>query len=133
MHRRSLFLLLIAVLAVEITSCGGGHSTPPPVTVTVFAGSQTVPAGKTAFFTATVANSTNQSVTWAVVGGAANGTINSVGIYTAPASIPNPPAVTVTATAQADPAATGQASITVTVGVTVFPGSAALQTLGTAQ
>jgi len=45
--------------------------------------------------TAVVNNSTNQSVTWAVTGGAANGSIDSNGLYTAPALVPNPAAVTV--------------------------------------
>src|SRR6185369_8950891 len=69
--------------------------------------------------------SSNQSVTWSVTGG---GTINSTGLYTAPASVPSG-AVTVQATSVASPTATGSASVTVTnstlpVSVTISPTSA---------
>jgi hypothetical protein len=40
----------------------------------------------------------NQSVTWAVTGGSANGAIGGTGMYTPPAVVPNPATVTVTAT-----------------------------------
>jgi len=49
-------------------------------------------------FSATVTNGTSQTVTWAVTGGSANGTIDSTGLYSAPANVPNPAAVIVTAT-----------------------------------
>jgi hypothetical protein len=91
------------------------HATPTEtltvgtnVTVTVSPGSANLfadeagnlwPAGVTQRqFTATVNNSTNQSVTWAVAGGSATGTVNGTGLYTTPAVVPNPAAVTVTAT-----------------------------------
>ena len=90
-------------LMAEI-SCGGvggGGSTPPPVvTVTVSPGSATLFANEagnswpTAVtqqqFTATVNNSTNQNVTWAVTGGSANGTVDGTGLYTAPAVAAEP-------------------------------------------
>ena len=62
-------------------------------------------------FTATVQNATNQTVTWAVAGGNANGTIDSSGLYTAAAIVPNPASVAVTATAQADPSKSGTGGI----------------------
>jgi len=98
---------------------------PPPVTVTVSPSSASVPVSTTKQFTATVNNSSNQSVTWSVTGG---GTINSTGLYTAPASVPSG-AVTVQATSVASPTATGSASVTVTnstlpVSVTISPTSA---------
>ena len=52
-------------------------------------------------FSATVNNSSNQSVTWAVTGTSANGTITSAGVYTSPATVPSPATVTVTATSAA--------------------------------
>lgn len=52
----------------------------------------------------------NQSVTWAVTGGSANGTVNGSGLYTAPALVPNPATVTLTATS---PTAAGSAFVTV--------------------
>jgi hypothetical protein len=62
-------------------------------------------------FTATVQNATDQNITWAVTGGNANGTIDTSGLYTAPAIVPNPANVTVTATAQADPSKPGTGTI----------------------
>ena len=63
-------------------------------------------------FTATVHNSSNQSVTWVVAGGAANGTIDLNGLYTAPGAVPAG-AVTVTATAQADATKSGNATVNI--------------------
>jgi hypothetical protein len=54
----------------------------------------------------------NQSVTWAVTGGSANGTIGGTGLYTPPAVVPNPATVTVTAM-PATGAAPGSAFLTV--------------------
>ena len=98
-------------LMAEI-SCGGvggGGSGPPPlVTVTVSPGSTSLfadeagnswPAGVTQKqFTATVNNSTNQTVTWAVTGANSNGTVDGTGLYTAPPVVPNPATAMVTAT-----------------------------------
>jgi len=53
----------------------------------------------------------NQSVTWAVTGASANGTVDGTGLYTAPASVPNPATVTVTATTATGTA--GSASVNV--------------------
>jgi hypothetical protein len=74
-------------------------------------------------FTAVVKNSTNQSVTWAVTGGAANGTVDASGLYTTPAVAPNPAAVTVTAAAQADPTKsdTGRLTILTPTALGTFP------------
>jgi len=110
-------------LMAEI-SCGGvtgsGGGGPPPVTVKVSPGSVNLfadeagnswPTGLTQKqFTATVNNSTNQSVTWAVAGGSANGTVDGTGLYTTPAVVPNPAAVKVTATAAADATKSGSAT-----------------------
>jgi len=114
-------------LMAEI-SCGGvagsgGGGPPPPVTVTVSPGSANLfadeagnswPAGVTQKqFTATVNNSSNQSVTWAVTGGSANGSVDGTGLYTSPAVVPNPAAVKVTATAVADATKSGSATVNV--------------------
>jgi hypothetical protein len=66
-------------------------------------------------FTATVTPATgvqtvSQSVTWAVSGGSAYGTISSTGLYTAPASLPSPVTATVTATS-VDPGTPGSATV----------------------
>jgi hypothetical protein len=125
---------------MALLSCGavGGSSstTPPPVTVTVNPGLATLfaseagnswPPGATQQqFAATVNGSTSQSVTWAVMNGSANGTVDGTGLYTAPAVVPNPATVTVTATSAAaanpgstfvtvaTPTALGTSQITVT-------------------
>jgi hypothetical protein len=117
-------LILLGLLA----ACGGGGSSgpppPPPISVTV-SPSTTVnlyanetgnawPANLTQQqFTAVVNNSTKQSVTWAVTGGAANGSIDSNGLYTAPAAVPNPAAVTVKATAAADTSKSGTGKLNI--------------------
>ncbi len=102
---------------------GGGGGPPPPVTVTISPGSANLfaneagnswPAAATQKqFTATVNNSTNQTVTWSVAPGSGNGTVNATGLYTAPAAVPNPAMVTVTATAAADSTKSGSAAVTV--------------------
>jgi hypothetical protein len=63
-------------------------------------------------FAATVNASTNQSVTWTVSGGSINGSIDATGLYTAPATVPNPATVTIMATSSAV-AAPGSTYVTV--------------------
>lgn len=77
-------------------------------------------------FTASI-NGVNQSVNWGVSGtgcsGATCGTIDASGLYKAPASVPNPATVTVTATSQADSSVIGTATVTVVaqLGITISP------------
>jgi hypothetical protein len=123
---------------MALISCGGvaGSGSTTPVTVTVNPGVATLFADETGNswpmgvtqqqFTATVNNSSNQSITWAVTGGSANGTVDGTGLYTAPAVVPNPATATVTATSAAatapgsafvnvaTPTALGTSQITVT-------------------
>ncbi|MGA9988880.1 MAG: hypothetical protein WBP69_13950 [Terriglobales bacterium] len=103
---------------MALISCGGvtgSGSSTTPVTVNPQTGSvlfadepgNSWPAGgNQQQFTA------NQSVTWAITGGGANGTISGTGMYTPPAVMPNPATVTVTAT-PATGAAPGSAFLTV--------------------
>jgi len=115
--KRSAIALLCFSLALVgfMVACGGSSTSappPPPVSVTVTPSStvnlyadeagNSWPASATQQqFTATVNNSSNQTVTWAVTGGSANGTISSTGLYTSPATVPNPATVNVTATSSA--------------------------------
>ena len=129
-------------LMAEI-SCGGvagsGSTTPPPVTVTVNPGLATLfadesgnswPTGVTQQqFSATVNASNNQSVTWAVTGGSANGTVDGTGLYSAPAFVPNPGTVTVTATS---PAAAAPGSTFVTVAAPTALGASQITVTATA-
>ena len=78
-------------------------------------------------FFASVANSTNSAVTWSVqsavsgqgCSGSACGTIDSSGLYTAPAAAPSPNAVTITATSQADNTKSASATVAINSGPTI--------------
>jgi IPT/TIG domain-containing protein len=100
------------------TSSGPGDGNPPPagVSVTIAPKPANVRRGTPQQFTATVNNSTNQSVTWQVNGtnggAAATGTIDDTGEYAPPASLPNPNAVTVKAISMADSSATDSSVVT---------------------
>jgi 6-phosphogluconolactonase len=107
--------MLGIVCLLILAGCGGNSSQlansppPPPTGVSVSPSSVTVSAGGVQQFTATVSPSgANQAVTWSVSGtgctGASCGTIDATGKYTAPATAPNPPTVTVRAASVADSA-----------------------------
>lgn len=99
-----------------VTFSGGGA--PPPVSVTVAPTSASLQVSQTQQFTATVTGSSNTAVTWQVNGVAGGnstvGTISTTGLYTAPATVPNPANVTVKAVSQADPTKSASANVTVT-------------------
>jgi hypothetical protein len=121
---RSKMWLSIGAIAAVLAGCssgggsgqsranGGGGSA---VSLSLTPTSATVVVDKTEFFQATVTGSTNTAVTWevngAVNGNATVGTISSSGIYTAPATVPNPATVNVMAIAQASAAAAQSASV----------------------
>ena len=107
--------LFFSAIILFIGSCGGGNTTAPSssIAVTVTASKSAVAVGQTGTFPATLTGTTNTAVSWSVSGGAANGTISSTGVYTAPATVPNPAKVTVTATSQADPTKSGSATVTI--------------------
>jgi len=111
-------------------------TTPPLVSVSISPTSAAVQVSTTANFTATVQNdSANQGVTWTLSGSGCSGTAcgmlsnktaSSV-TYTAPAAVPTPPAVTLTAISVSDPSESADAAVTVTAapqitlnGVTLF-------------
>ena len=129
MSSKTLAMKLIAVLGSAtlalLVGCGGNMSQPPPsqpTAVTVSPSSATVQTGGVQQFTATVSPSgANQAVTWSLSGtgctGASCGTIDATGKYTAPASVPNPPTVTVRATSVADSAKAAIAAINIMTAV----------------
>jgi len=138
------WLAVAGFSALEIFGCGGGLSTTPtPVAVSVMISpaSVTVAVGGTQQFTATVQNTGNTAVTWQVNGMAGGnatvGTISSSGLYTAPAAVPSPAAVTVTAVSQADATKSASAQVTITAAVpasvTISPASATVAVGGTQQ
>jgi serine protease len=91
-------------VAIELAVC------PTSASVQATGGTQT--------FTATVANTSNAAVTWQVNGetggNSTNGTISAGGLYTAPATVPNTPNVTVTAISAADSSVTATSQVTIT-------------------
>jgi chitinase len=111
-----ILVALVVLLTGSLFSCGGGGSqtttpapTPPPapILVTVSGPTGVLNAAASRTFSATVTNTSNHAVTWSVVetGG---GTITQEGVYTAP-SLPG--TFTVKATAQADNASSGTATV----------------------
>jgi hypothetical protein len=132
-----LFVFLLA--AAGLAGCTGttkssspANSNTPPlgsnVTVSVSPMSANVRAGATQSFSATVAGSSNTSVTWQVNGvaggNAATGTISSSGRYTAPNTVPSSNMVTVGAVSAADAAASGSSAVTLQNPVPVLTGIA---------
>jgi Bacterial Ig-like domain (group 2) len=121
MNRRLLFAVCVVAF---VGGCGGGGQQAPlaAISVRVSPSSTSVQTGATQQFTATVSpSSSSQAVMWAVSGtgctGAACGSIDATGKYTAPLSVPSPSTVSVTATSVADPTANNSASVTITPGI----------------
>jgi hypothetical protein len=88
-----------------------------PLKVTVSPTTTSVLPNSSRAFTATVSNAADQTVTWQVDGVAGGntvrGTITATGVYTAPASVPTPAVVTVTAVSNQDPSRSASASVTI--------------------
>ena len=116
-------LLTVLVLGSCFAACSSSStapSSPPPFLIALGMApySSTVQVGGTQQFraivscaigtsTAACTSAANQGVTWSVAGtgcsGGSCGTIDATGKYTAPASVPDPAAVTVTVMSVADP------------------------------
>lgn len=95
---------------------------PAAITVTVSPSSVTLNASQTQLFTASVANTTDSTVTWSL-SPAGLGTIDSNGLYTAPSTVTTSQRVTVTATSAADPSKIGTAAVTLSVLIDVGTGA----------
>jgi len=116
-------LILLAALlsAALLFGCGSGSAPAPPLpapSITISGPSGILATSADRSFTATVMNSTNQSVTWSVVE-SGGGSVTSAGGYTAPAF---PGTFNVRATSVADPAASSTASVPVVIPVGYIPG-----------
>src|SRR5580698_262592 len=158
--RRNVATICACVMTVVagISGCGGGSSTNPApvgaIAVTLAPGSATVQASKTASFSAKVTDDPkNDGTTWTLSGpgctgaacGSLSGTLSASGVpvtYTAPTAVPNPPTVTLTATAVDDTSKTAKATISLTPAagttatpttVSVTPGTANIATGGVTQ
>jgi hypothetical protein len=131
---------IIALLCVmTFAGCKSGTA-GEVISVSVSPTGVNVVVGKTLQFTATVADTSNQTVTWSVVGGSAAGTISSTGLYTAPAAVPTPAQVTIMAVSQKDPTKSATAAVTVTatttppnITVVVSPGAPSVLSFNTQQ
>jgi hypothetical protein len=99
-------------------ACPAPITAPPAVAVTVTPDTVSMQTSESRTFTATVANAQDTSVTWQVNGmlggNAAVGTITIGGVYMAPATLPSPAAVTVTAVSREDSARSATAQVTLT-------------------
>jgi hypothetical protein len=97
------------------SASSGGTSNSGAVSIVVSPTSGNVVVSQTFTFQATVTGSSDTVVNWLVNGVAGGssivGTIAATGVYTAPASVPNPANVTVTAVAQADTTKSATASV----------------------
>ncbi len=126
MKRRRLWLGCLVVLCVCAAGCknnSSSGSSAPAVTLNLT--STTVPVGGSVQFEALVVNTANQNqaVTWEVNGitggNSTLGTIDTTGLYVAPATVPSPNAVTITAVSQAATSATATATVTIDSGIRV--------------
>ncbi len=110
----------------------------PHLTLSVLPGSVTVPNGAQQSFTAAVVGTGNQQVLWTVTGSAcgvsgACGSIDSSGMYTAPAFAPSPNRINVVATSSADTSQTAASAVTISIGpfiASLAPSSAAAGSTG---
>jgi hypothetical protein len=131
LRQLSIFVATLFVAA----GCGGGSTstTTTTVYVTISPLSASVNLKDTLQLTETTSGSTNTAVTWEVNGltggNSTYGTISSKGLYTPPATVPNPNTVTVTVVSQENTADIANASVTIVSGVTVSvsPATADLQ------
>jgi hypothetical protein len=112
-------LLVVVASGIFLTRCTvtrTGADIPLPV-ITLSPTSASLVAGGTLQFTATVVSSTSTTITWyvnGILGGTpASGTVSSTGLYTAPASVPNPATVTVAAVSSAETSPSGSAIVTI--------------------
>ncbi len=130
--RRLVLFVVVWVAALALASCGtssksgtgtsgqnggsGSGTGAEAVAVSVSPGTANIRAGSSYTFSVTVTGSSNTSVAWAVNGTAGGnatvGTITSSGNYSAPASLPSPNTVTITATSAADTSKSGSSTVT---------------------
>lgn len=130
-------LLVIMASGIFLAGCTvvrTGSNLALPV-VTVAPTSASVTTGATVQFTATVVSPQSTTISWyvnGILGGNATiGTVNASGLYTAPASVPNPATVSIQAISSAETNPTGTAVVTIssssgTPTVSLLPGNSAV-------
>jgi hypothetical protein len=123
---RAIALGILCVATIAEIDCGiaGKPSGVGSSSVTVTPASASLLLGATQQFQAIVGGGSSTTVTWevdGVPGGAASsGTISVTGLYTAPAVLPSPPGVTVTAVSQAGGQASGSATVSLSDDIVVM-------------
>lgn len=115
MRRKRAFGLVMSLLPLLSSCQTNGPS--EEIRVTLTPSSASVVITQSVQLTATVFNTGNAGITWSISGagcsGVACGTISSDGIFTAPATAPDPPTVTVKATSMADSDKWATATVTI--------------------
>src|SRR5438034_257177 len=125
--------LITYYYVVQAVDAGGTSANSSPasattqvqsVSVTISPTSVALAPNATQQFTATVTGSSNTAVTWEVNGvtggNSTTGTVSTSGLYTAPATVPNPANVTVTAVLQADTTKSASATVTISNGLAFY-------------
>jgi hypothetical protein len=115
---RGVAIAVVCSLSGLSCACGGGSGGGVSSTVTSVAAScslSSIPVGGTSQCSASVQGTGNpsQAVNWSVQGGNSNGTVNSNGLYTAPATVASAMQVTIIATSVQDSTKSGSAQVTV--------------------
>jgi hypothetical protein len=124
--RSRILAVLFAATAVFLLAACHHHDPvadpPSGVAVALDLPSVSLSVAGTHQFSATVTGAADNGVTWSVNnvagGNATVGTIDNTGLYTAPATPPNPATVTVKATSVADPAVSGTCTVTIQAAAT---------------
>ncbi|HEY0702803.1 MAG TPA: hypothetical protein VGD60_08560, partial [Candidatus Acidoferrales bacterium] len=130
------FFLYLAI-AFVVAGCGGGSNSNKTISVSISGAPTTIAPSAMATLSAVVTNdAANAGVTWGVTGAGTFTSTTTQLIYTAPATVPDTPTVTVTATSVTDPTkmatvtftiATPTISVTITNPIsTIAPGAAAV-------
>ncbi len=122
MQTRWTSFLFVSAMVISLAGCnldpGSKSVSTSGVSVKVTPSSVNVTLGVTQQFTATVTGTTDTRLLWAVNGVAGGnatlGTISTAGLYTPPASLPNPSTITVTATSMADIKASASSAVALT-------------------
>ena len=117
-------LVSLPGLLLLVAGCGRGGNDATPVGISVTPATAIVHVTQRQQFSATVHNSSNPSVLWSVsgagCGGTACGSISANGLYTAPAIVPNPAQVNITAAAVANTTISARATVTILPAIVVM-------------
>jgi DNA-binding beta-propeller fold protein YncE len=138
---RGFWILVAATIAAAVSGCS---STNTSIGVTISPAQTTILPAATQLFTSSVTGISSNTVTWAVSpgpetkniipitgGNSTIGTITANGLYTAPATIPNPNTITIWAVSTVDTTVAGTAQVTIDSGVrvSVIPSTETCQTI----